>query len=76
MILRKDFLNNYFSNSSSINFETLANLSLETSDIIEVNTNLYDEAGNEIIKKAIIVEIELVYNGSLKQKIKAHGVNL
>lgn len=77
MILRKDFLNAYFSNSSSsISFETLANLSLETNDIIEVSTNLYDENGNEVVKKAIIVKIELFYNGSLKQNIKAHEVSL
>lgn len=74
---RKDFLNEYFSNySTSISFESLANVSIETGDIIEVDTNLYDENGRQINKKAMIISMELNYNGSLRQKIKAHEVVL
>ena len=76
-IVRKGFLNNYFSNSSSsISFESLANVSIETGDLISVDTNLYNETGEQISKKALVVCTEIQYNGSIKQKIKAHGVNI
>ena len=76
-IVRKNFLNNYFSNSSSsISFESLANVSIETGDLISVDTNLYGETGEQISKKALVVCTEIQYNGSIKQKIKAHGVNV
>lgn len=72
---RKDFLCSYFSDlSSNIEFESLANVAVETNDIIDVDTNLYDDNGNQIIKKALVVYVELDYNGRLKQKIKAHEV--
>lgn len=74
---RKDFLNSYFSSDcSGISFEALANVALETNDVIKVETNLYDGNGNKIVKDALIVSMELTYNGSLKQKIKAHEVIL
>lgn len=74
---RIEFLNRYFSNySSSISFDALANVSVETGDVIQVDTNLYDEQGNKIIKNGLVVYLELSYNGSLKQKIKAHEVSV
>lgn len=73
-IARKDFLNQYFADGlSGISFEALPNIAIETNDIIEVDTNLHDIYG-QIKKKAIVVYVELNYNGSLKQKIKAHEV--
>ena len=76
-ISRKNFLNQYFSNSSSgLSFETLPNVAIETNDIIKIDTNLYDKYGNQIKKTALVVYMELNYNGSLKQKIKAHEVIL
>jgi hypothetical protein len=76
-VARKNFLNSYFSSDcSGLYFEALPNVALETNDVIEVDTNLYDQNGNKIAKKALIVSIELNYNGSLKQKIKAHEVVL
>lgn len=76
-VARKNFLNSYFSSDcSGLCFESLPNVALETNDVIEVDTNLYDQNGNKIVKKALIVSIELNYNGSLKQKIKAHEVIL
>ena len=72
---RKEFLQSYFSSSQvAMNFECLPNVSLETDDVILVETNLYDENDNRVFKKALIVDIELTYNGTLKQKIKAHEV--
>lgn len=74
---RIEFLNRYFSNySSSISFDALANVSVETGDVIQVDTNLYDEQGNKITKNGLVVYLELSYNGSLKQKIKAHEVSV
>lgn len=72
---RKEFLCTYFSDlSSNIEFESLANVAIETNDVIEVDTNLFDDNGKRIIKKALVVYVEFSYNGSLKQKIKAHEV--
>ena len=74
---RKDFLNNYFTNNSSvITFEGLPNLSIEPDDFTEVDTNLYQTNNEKITKKALVVYMELSYSGSLKQKIIAHEVNL
>lgn len=76
-IARKDFLKEYFSaNLSVLSFESLANLSVETDDVIEVDTNLYNDDGNKIAKRVLVVYTEITYQGSLKQKIKAHEVNI
>ena len=72
---RITFLTNYFSNSAtSLSLEALPNLSIETNDVVLVDTNLFDEFGEQISKKALVVYNELEYRGSLKQKIKAHEV--
>ena len=73
---RFDSLSVYFDNCSSLSFQVLPNIALETNDVIEVETNLYAENGNRIKKKAVIVSIELNYNGTIKQNIKAHEVIL
>lgn len=76
-IARKDFLSRYFSSSSSgVSFEALPNVAVETNDVIEIDTNLYNDVGEKITKKALVVSMELTYNGALKQKIKAHEVVL
>jgi hypothetical protein len=75
-ITRKDFLVEYFSNSSSISFDGLPALNVETGDIVEVETNLFDNNGKRIKKNAMVVYIEINYNGSVKQSIKAHEVTL
>jgi hypothetical protein len=74
---RKDFLSGYFTSSTSgVSFEALPNVAVETDDLIAVDTNLYNDMGEKITKTALIVSIELAYNGTLKQKIKAHEVVL
>ena len=73
---RAEFLSRYFNkNNSSLEFEGLANVALECGDVVGVETNLYDENNNKITKNAVIVNIEITYNGVLKQKTIAHEVN-
>ena len=74
---RKDFLSSYFTqNSSSLTFEALPNISIETNDVIEIETNLYQSDNKQIIKKGLVVYMELTYSGNLKQKIIAHEVSI
>lgn len=74
---RKDFLSSYFTqNSSSLTFEALPNISIETNDVIEIETNLYQSDNKQIIKKGLVVYMELTYSGNLKQKIIAHEVSV
>lgn len=76
MIEKNENVCKYFNNKSdSIVLNVLPNVSLETSDLITIDTNLFDTVGNRIIKTAVIVENELKYNGSLRQTIKAHEVS-
>lgn len=64
----------YDENVYSMEIDSLCNLSLDCGDLVEVETNLYD--GDETItKKAIIVGIELKFNGTIKQKTYLHEVN-
>ncbi len=75
--VRFEFLKNYFNADCSIlEFNGLANPSIETGDIVSVETNLYTNNGNEnrVTKNAIVVSLELSYNGALKEKIIAHEV--
>ena len=53
--------------------KSLANVALETGDLVTVPTNLFN--GDErVIKNAVVVGIELEYNGALKQKTLLHEV--
>lgn len=71
------FLKQYFNKDcASLEFECLANPALETGDIISVITNLYDTSGEQIQKDALVVQFEITYNGSMKEKIIAHEVIL
>lgn len=69
---RKSALNNYFIEGSyTAEINSLPNLSLEPGDFVAVETNLY--SGNKnITKKALVLTIELEYNGALKQKTTIH----
>ena len=58
----------------SMELNSLSNVALETGDLVTVPTNLFN--GDErVIKKAIVVGIELEYNGALKQKTLLHEVD-
>jgi hypothetical protein len=78
---RLAFLDNYFNSECSVlEFESLANPSIETGDVISVVTDLYSNNENgelkKITKNAVVVNIEFSYNGALKEKIIAHEVKL
>ena len=65
---------------SVLEFESLANPSIETGDIVSVVTDLYSNNENgelqKITKNAVVVNIEFSYNGALKEKIIAHEVKI
>lgn len=58
----------------SMELNSLSNVALETGDLVTVPTNLFN-GDKRVIKKAIVVGIELEYNGALKQKTLLHEVN-
>ncbi len=64
----------YSSDKYSIEVNSLSNIALEMGDLVEVETNLYDDAGNFLTKRAVVVGIEMTYNGTLKQKTFLHEV--
>ena len=64
----------YNKNCASLSFQGLANPAIETGVYIQIDTNLYDNSGEKIVKNALVVEIEIEYNGSMKEKIIAHEV--
>lgn len=66
----------YFTkNNASMEIKALPNLAIETGDIISVETNLYKNNSN-VIKKGVVTEISLEYNGALKETFKVHEVNV
>lgn len=72
---RADVLVSYFNErNSTMNFECLPNVSITTGDRVSVETDLRDFEGNKIIKSGIVVDLELNYNGALKQKMVVHEV--
>ena len=74
---RKEILTKYFNNKcDSIEMSCAPNISLETGDLIRVETDLYDSFGERIWKKAVIVEISVEYKGAIIQNIKAHEVQV
>lgn len=73
---RLAFLQSYFNqNQKVVEIQCLPNLMIETGDIVDVETNLY-EGENTIRKNCVVVQEEYSYNGALKQKIIAHEVSL
>ena len=75
IIDRAQILAKWFgSKKYSMELNSLSNVALETGDLVTVPTNLFN--GDErVIKKAIVVGIELEYNGALKQKTLLHEVD-
>ena len=75
IIDRAQILAKWFgSKKYSMELDSLSNVALETGDLVTVPTNLFN--GDErVIKKAIVVGIELEYNGALKQKTLLHEVD-
>ena len=72
---RANILANWFgSKKYSMVLNSLSNVALETGDLVTVPTNLFS-GENRIEKTAVIVGIELQYNGALKQKTLLHEVN-
>jgi hypothetical protein len=67
-------LSQYFnSNAMVLTFDCLPNLSVETGDLVNVETNLYNEyTGKNLIASGWVVGMELKYNGALWQKITVH----
>ncbi len=73
IIGRLPFLKEYFNkNVSSLEFDGLANVSLEVGDTIDVPTNYFDDEGEREIKHAVIVETEITYNGAIYEKFICH----
>lgn len=74
VIDRANILSKWFgSKKYSMSLNSLSNVAIETGDLVKVPTNLFD-GENRIDKFAIVVGIELTYNGALKQKILLHEV--
>jgi hypothetical protein len=75
-LARYNFLNNYFSEkNSTIEINCLPNMSIETGDYIGVETNFYDVNGVRVVKNGIVVQEEITYNGSARQRlvVKEHN---
>lgn len=72
---RANILANWFgSKKYSMALNSLSNVALETGDLVTAPTNLFS-GENRIEKTAVVVGIELQYNGALKQKTLLHEVN-
>ena len=72
---RANILANWFgSKKYSMALNSLSNVALETGDLVTVPTNLFN-GDTRVVKNAIVVGIELEYNGALKQKTLLHEVN-
>lgn len=73
---RANIINEWFTTGNcSMKLNSLSNVAITTGDMVRVPTNLFD--GNErIIKNAVVVGIELTYNGSLKQSTLLHEVEV
>lgn len=75
IIDRAQILAKWFgSKKYSMELNSLSNVALETGDLVTVPTNLF-KGDERVIKKAIVVGIELEYNGALKQKTLLHEVD-
>lgn len=69
---RITYLKEYFKEGSySAEINSLSNLAIEPGDLVAVETNLFN-GSNRITKKALVLSIELEYNGALKQKTIVH----
>lgn len=76
IVNRADILAKWFgSKKYSMELNSLSNVALETGDLVTVPTNLFN-GDTRIVKNAIVVGIELEYNGALKQKTLLHEVEV
>lgn len=76
IIKRANILNSWFgSKKYSMELNSLSNVALETGDLVTVPTNLFNN-DERVIKNAIVIGIELEYNGVLKQKTLLHEVEV
>jgi hypothetical protein len=72
---RMNVLKDYFkAGTVDISFSCLPILQYEPTDVVDVETNLYDENGKRIYKRVTIVSLEIQYNGAIKETIKGHEV--
>jgi hypothetical protein len=75
MAPRMNFLDNYFNEGVyTMQFECLPHFAVEPCDLVGVQTNIF-ENGERVIKKGIVVEQELSYNGAWTEKLIVHEVN-
>lgn len=69
---RVEYLSKYFKKGSySAEVVSLPNVALETGDLVTTETNLFN-GEKRVSKYAVVLKIELEYNGSLKQKTLLH----
>lgn len=73
---RHRMLTEYFSSEcDTFEFTSLANPSIETGDIISVDTNLYN--GDEPkVAQCVVLSFEITYNGAMKEKIIAKEISV
>jgi hypothetical protein len=75
LITRMNLLNKYFNEDvDTMQFECLPHFAVEPCDLVGVQTNIF-ENGERVIKKGIVVEQELSYNGAWMEKLIVHEVN-
>lgn len=74
LITRMGLLNKYFNEDIyTMQFECLPHFAVEPCDLVGVQTNIF-ENGERVIKKGIVVEQELSYNGAWTEKLIVHEV--
>lgn len=74
MAPRMELLNQYFNeNVYTLQFEGLPHFAIEPCDFVGVQTNIF-ENGERVVKKGIVVEQELSYNGAWTEKLIVHEV--
>lgn len=68
--VRFEFLKKLFKeNETELEFRSLGNVALTTSDRVQVETNLFDEDNNRIVKNGIVKELKIEYNGAVKERM-------
>ena len=71
---RMALLNRYFNdNVYTMKFEGLPHFAIEPCDLVGVETDLI-ENGERVIKKGVVIEQEISYNGAWEQKLTVHEV--
>ena len=71
---RMALLNRYFNDDVyTMKFEGLPHFAIEPCDLVGVETDI-TENGERVIKKGVVIEQELSYNGAWEQKLTVHEV--